>query len=198
LPTSTARIHSATPWIVDLNTSSNSGADADFDVYAVCIDKVASYSVVSSSLVDNPAGASTLATVSCPANRVLIGGGGFSNNTNVAVNLSLDFPSGNTWRAVMENGSASDAAMGAYAVCEKQPSGYSEQNSVGTVPSGAEMPLAVDCPAGSFPLSGGDVGASVLTLNLGASFPSSYDWVAFMNDGDSQHWPFETVVVCAS
>lgn len=73
-----ANVNSSYPfgnsWFVDVNTSSSSGADADFDVYAVCIDEVASYSVVSSSLVDNPAGTSTLATASCPTNRVLVGG----------------------------------------------------------------------------------------------------------------------------
>jgi hypothetical protein len=56
----------------------------------------------------------------------------------------------------------------------------------------------VDCPAGTFPLSGGDFTGAVLSLNLSSSFPSGYDWVTFLNDGDSQTWPFETVAVCAS
>ena len=197
-----ASINSSYPfndsWFVDVNPSSSSGTDVDFIVYAVCIDKVASYSVVSSNLVDNPAGTSTLATASCPSNRVLIGGGAFSNSTNVAVNINSDFPSGNTWRALMNNESAVNASMGAYAVCEKQPSGYSEPYSIQTVQSQAETPLAVDCPAGTFPLSGGDFTGAVANLNLSSSFPTSYDWVTSMNDGDSNSWPFETVVVCAS
>ena len=197
-----ANINSSYPfdnsWFVDVNTSSGSGADADFDVYAVCIDKVASYSVVSSSLVDNPAATLTLATASCPTNRVLIGGGAFSNSSNVAVNINADFPAGTTWRVVMDNSSTADASLGAYAICEKQPSGYSQQNSIQTVPSGVETPLAVDCPAGSLPLSGGDFTGAVSGLDLSSSLPSSYDWVTFMNDGNSESWPFETIVVCAA
>lgn len=98
----------------------------------------------------------------------------------------------------MNNGSPQDTSVVAYAVCEKQPSGYSEPFTIQTVPSGAETPLGADCPSGSVPLSGGDFTGGVMNLDLSSSFPSGNDWVTFMNDGDSNSWPFETITVCAS
>ena len=47
-------------------------------------------------------------------------------------------------------------------------------------------------------MSGGNFTGAVLSLNLSSSFPSGYDWVTFLNDGDSQTWPFEKVAVCTS
>ena len=197
-----ASINSSYPlsheWVVDVNTNSSSGADADFDVYAVCVDAIASYSIVNSGLVDNPPGSSNLATATCPSNRALVGGGAFSNSGDVNVNVGVDTPTGSTWRVVMNNGSTQDTRFVAYAVCEKQPAGYSEPFTITTVPSGAESPLGADCPSGSVPLSGGVFTGAVMNLDLSSSFPSGPDWVTFMNDGDSNSWPFETIVVCAA
>ena len=197
-----ASINSSYPlsheWVVDVNTISSSGADANFYVFAVCIDAVSSYSVVNSGLVDNPVGASTLATATCPSKRVLVGGGAFSNSGDVNVNVGVDAPTGSTWRVAMNNGSTQDTKVVAYAVCEKQPSGYSEPFTIQTVVTGAETPLGAGCPSGSLPLSGGNLTGGVMNLDLASSFPSGNDWVTFMNDGDSNNWPFETIVVCSS
>jgi hypothetical protein len=197
-----ASINSSYPlnneWVVDVNTSGSSGADANFVAYAVCIDSVSSYSVVNSGLISNPSGNSTLATATCPSKRVLVGGGGFSTSTSVDVNVGVDTPTSSTWRVIMNNGSAQNASVAAYAVCEKRPSGYSEPFTITTVLSGAETPLGANCPAGTVPLSGGDFTGGVMNLNLSSSFPSSSSWITFLNDGDSNSWPFETVLVCAS
>ena len=197
-----ASINSSYPlsheWVVDVNTSGSSGADASFEGYAICVNSVSSYTVVNSGLMSNPAGASTLATATCPGKTALVGGGAFSSSTNISVNVGVDAPTSSTWRVIMNNGSAAAASVTAYAVCEKKPSGYSEPFTITTVVSGAETPLGVDCPKGTVPLSGGEFGGGVMNLDISSSFPSGPDWVTFMNDGDSNNWPFETIAVCAS
>lgn len=45
------------------------------------------------------------------------------------------------------------------------------------------------------PVERGDFTGAVSSLDLRSSFPSSYDWVTFLNDGNSENWPFETIVV---
>jgi hypothetical protein len=187
-------------WVIYVNTSSSSGADADFEVYAVCIDKTSSYTIVSSGAVDNPAGSSTLATATCPTNLVLVGGGGLSGSSSVDVSIGVDVPTSNSWRAGQNNGSTSDTSINAYAICESQPSGYSEPSggTLAEIPNGADSPEALDCPSGSLPLSGGDFAGATLGLDLSATFPSGHDWVVFMNNGSGSSQPLVTIAVCAS
>ncbi len=199
-----ATINSSYPfkhdWVVYVNTSSSSGADADFEVYAVCVDKVSSYTIVSSGAVDNPAGSSTLATATCPSNLALLGGGATSASSSVNVSLGVDAPTSNSWRAVQNNGSTSDSSINAYAICETQPSGYSEPSAgaIAEIPNGAVSPGTVDCPSGTLPLSGGNFNGTVMGLDLGSTFPAGYDWVVFMNNGSGGSQPEVTIAVCAS
>jgi hypothetical protein len=184
-------------WIVDVNTKS--GSDASFNVYVVCISAATSYSVVSSALTSNPAGTVTSVSATCPTNRVLVGGGAFSSSSDIAVNISSNFPQQNEtdWRVAMANGSTANASVAAYAICRRKPSGYNYQFSIQSSPSGAETPGSVACAPGSLPLSGGDFTGAVLSVNLNSTFPSSFDWVAFLNNGDSNRWPFEVIAICA-
>ena len=176
-PFNYASINSSYPakhtWVVYVNTSNSSGADADFEVYAVCIDKSSSYTIVSSGAVDNPAGSSTLATATCPSNLALVGGGALSSSSSVDASLGADVPTSNTWRVVQNNGSISDSSINAYAICETQPSGYSEPSAgaIAEIPNGVESTGPVDCPSGSFPLSGGDFNGVSLGLDLERDVP---------------------------
>jgi hypothetical protein len=182
-------------WAVDVNTVS--GFDAHFSVYVVCVNAATSYSIVQSAPVTNPAGSVTFASATCPTNRVPIGGGVQSSSFSTAVNIASSFPNqGSNWDADMANRSASSATMTVYAICRKQPKGYSFHSSIQTMPSGAESAGSVNCPGASLPLSGGVFTAGVLTLNLNSSFPSSSDWVTFENNGDSASWPILTIVIC--
>jgi hypothetical protein len=184
-------------WIVDVNTVS--GSDASFNVYVNCINVAASYSVVSSALATNPAGTVTSVSVTCPTNRVVVGGGAFSTSSDPAVNITSNFPeqNGTVWRADIANGSTANTTMAAYAICRNKPAGYNTQFSIQSSPSGAETPGSVACAPASLPLSGGDFTGAVLPLSINSTFPTGPDWVLFLNNGDSQSWPFEVFVVCA-
>jgi hypothetical protein len=184
-------------WVVDVNTVS--GSDASFNVYVVCINTATSYSVVSSALTSNPAGTTTSIAATCPTNRVIVGGGAFSVSSDIGVSISSDFPQQNstTWRIDVANRSAANTNAAAYAICRAKPNGYNLPWTIQSSRSGDEAPGAVACPTGSLPLSGGLLNAANLSLNLNSSFPSASDWVSFMNNGDSNNWPFEVFAVCA-
>jgi hypothetical protein len=200
-----ASVNSSNPdgsaWHVDVNTLASNG-DAAFDVYAVCIDHTKSYSVVTSGPVDSPADSATRFTVVCPVNRVVVGGGAYSYSSSIDTYIINDYPeSSSLWQVSMANTSTSDQTFVAYAICEKQPSGYSQVSTFVEVPGNSEAPLAVNCPSGSFPLSGGPyLGQNVDTgVSLTASFPSSTDWAVFMYNSDSSmSWLLYTTAVCAS
>jgi len=98
----------------ETNASSSSNTVV---VYAVCGKKPKKYAMVAGPSVDNTAGSTTTATVSC-AHGVAIGGGGEANSGSLNVNLSDDFPFSDSEFFIAENnGSATDESLEPYVVC---------------------------------------------------------------------------------
>jgi hypothetical protein len=94
-----------------------SSSDNTVVVYAVCGKKPKKYAMVAGPSVDNTAGSSTTATVSC-AHGMAIGGGGEANSGSLNVNLSDDFPFSDSEFFIAENnGSATDESLEPYVVC---------------------------------------------------------------------------------
>ena len=109
-------------WAVFVNNVS--GADTDFNVYAICADQPSGY-VIESNKVDDPAGRQSGAKASCPKRTVVLGGGGVSSSPYPSVNLNSSWPTVvkhiGSWNVDMNNASSLDASVGAYVVCGRTP-----------------------------------------------------------------------------
>jgi hypothetical protein len=102
-------------WRTDENNAS--AASAIVTPYAICAKKPKGYVRAEGAPVSNPAFTQTLASISCPAPTVPLSGGGFSGSSATSTNLNSSFPSAGGWGLYEDNGSASAATVGAFALC---------------------------------------------------------------------------------
>ena len=109
--------HGVTYWHVYFNNADTSAST--FLVYAVCEVKPAGYSFQLGSIVNNPSGTQTEATVTCPGASVPLGGGGGEQiqNGDNAVTMNSTFPNGSTWGIFENNGEPTDRDIDAQVVC---------------------------------------------------------------------------------
>jgi hypothetical protein len=95
-----------------------------FVIDAICARKPAAYSAVYAS-VDNPPGTRSVATAVCPANTVVLSGGGFSTTDVAGARMLGAWPTSTTaFRAVELNTTGTDAQLSAEALCAAKPRGY--------------------------------------------------------------------------
>jgi hypothetical protein len=107
---------STTSWAVTLNNGVSS--QLKYTVVAICRDTMpAGYSIQTGTTVDNPSGADTLSSASCPGSSVPLSGGANSSSTSVSVNLNTSFPQGNGWSSYANNSSAADNTVFTQAIC---------------------------------------------------------------------------------
>jgi hypothetical protein len=103
-------------WRTDMNDNTN--FDTTFNVFAICGKKPRDYSVQVGAPVTNAPSSQDLATVTCPAGQLPLGGGGVSSSGSVTVDLNSSFPDGATWRLFEDNGQPFTAAsLRAFAIC---------------------------------------------------------------------------------
>jgi hypothetical protein len=102
-------------WRTDMNN--NTTPATTFEVFAVCARQPRNYTVVTGTPVTNPGFTQTLATATCPAPTVPLGGGAFSGSSSPAVDLNTTFPSGNNWDVYEDNTAIGSTSLTAYAVC---------------------------------------------------------------------------------
>jgi hypothetical protein len=109
--------HGVTWWHVYFNNADTSAST--FVVYAVCHGKPTGYAFQLGSIVNNPSGTQTEASVTCPGASVPLGGGGGEQiqNGDNAVTMNSTFPSGNTWNIYENNGEPTDRDIDAQMVC---------------------------------------------------------------------------------
>jgi hypothetical protein len=102
-------------WRVDVNNSF--AIDHSATVIAVC-GAAKKWMVITGAGVTNPAGVQTQADANCPAGRVDIGGGVFSNSGSTLVNINSTFPfSSSLWRSFENNAMGAADTITPYAVC---------------------------------------------------------------------------------
>jgi hypothetical protein len=131
------------------------GQGGTFVIDAICAKKPVAYTAVYT-WVDNPPGARSVATAVCPANTVVLSGGGGSTSDVVGARVLDAWPtSTRAFRVVELNSTATDAQMLAEALCAAKPRGYTITRS-----SIAENPATIDfggqsCPAPKTEIGGG-------------------------------------------
>jgi hypothetical protein len=103
-------------WRTDMNDNTNFGTT--FSVFAICGKKPRDYSVQIGAPVTNAPSSQDLATVTCPAGQLPLGGGASSSSGSVTVDLNSSFPVGANWDVYEDNGQPFIAAsLRAYAIC---------------------------------------------------------------------------------
>lgn len=140
-------------WKARVNNPDSPNGFLAIDV--ICAKKPAGYTVAFAT-ADNPPGARSVATVTCPTNTVVLSGAVLSTSDRVGARVLGAFPvTRTTFRAVELNATASDERLTAEAVCASKPAGYTIARQAFT-----ETPNTIDiggvqCPAGTSVLGGG-------------------------------------------
>ena len=186
-------------WVADVNNVS--GINQTFDVRVVCAKAPRKYTIVSIFGVTNPADSQSSGQVFCPSNTVVLGGGSLSNSGSVAVNINSTLPILNGWRADINNNTTPDTTFDVFAICGKQLNGYSVVSSAQVVNPPSTQTLAhVDCPAGTFPLSGGGFSSSGSpAVDLNTTIPSGAGWDTYEdNTALIQGVTLRALAVCAA
>jgi len=200
-----ANINSSFPmahgWQIDANNTS--GASSHFTVYAVCAKKPKGYVMQKSPAVDNPAGAQTAASSTCPNGTVLLGGGALSSSTSTSVNLNSSWPDNtSTWFTYMNNASGSDASVTVFRVCAKlnvSRTGYLVVSSGTFVnSSGAQNGIEAECESGGLSLGGGLTSTGLEGVNMNSSFPTAGGWSGDENNATATNVQFTAYVLCVA
>jgi hypothetical protein len=111
------RVNDVFGWVTDMNNFAL--ANATLTVYAICAKPApAGYALVyAPSDVSNPSGSQTPGSVSCPAGRVPIGGGAYSNSKSPYVDLNTTYPTSSGWTVFENNTSGYGAIITPVVVC---------------------------------------------------------------------------------
>lgn len=197
-------VPTSTGWRVYVNNAS--AASNTFQIYVVCAKKNSSWSIVSGTAVDNPAGAQNTATVSCPTGTKVMGGGVFASSGSTSVNINSTLPLGSGkgkkasygWRGDVNNASTGDDTITAQAVCGRA-AGYSIVTGTPVlVNAGSQTGAAVACPSPAVPLGGGGFSSSGSPLvDLNSSLPLSNGWEVYEDNNSTGASSITAYAVCA-
>lgn len=185
-------------WEVRVN---NTGTfTAQFGVDAICANKPTGYKIVFKT-VDNPPNTQVHATVTCPAPKVLLGGGTLSTSDQTPAVLTSAWPrSSAKFTGYMDNGTATDAKFTVLAICGNKPAGYTIASNGSPVDPGNTLVDGIACPAGTSALSGGAQDtAHVPALQVAGSIDQgAFGWVIEMNNTGSSVQQVNGYVICAA
>lgn len=135
--------------------SNVSGTDSKFEVVAVCAAKPARYRIVSKAFA-NPPSTESHATVTCPANIVVLSGGVETTSTSVDTGVTNAWPRSNSqFVAWVSNGSVVNATDHVLAVCAARPPGYSLKSLSVSNPGATEDSIGQACPINTSVIGGG-------------------------------------------
>jgi hypothetical protein len=145
--------HGSTAWRGSI--SNVSGTDSKFEVAVTCAAKPARYRIVSKAFA-NPSSTESHATVTCPANTVVLSGGVETTSTSVDTVVTNAWPKSSTqFVAWVSNGSTTNATDHVLAVCAARPPGYSLRSVASSDPPGTGVAIAQACPINTSVIGGG-------------------------------------------
>jgi hypothetical protein len=182
--------------------------EAQFSLGVICAKKPKVYKIVSKS-VDNPAGALTTATATCPTGTVVLSGGALSTSDSSSVQLAGAWPTSQTaFRVRMFNGTTSDATLFVSAVCGSKPAGYAiKRHTVATPPSvytqfgGATCPSTAAVIGGGLTVSvpgGGTPPVLPLFDSIGVGNPGSAGWETAETNTSTETLNVQSDAICAA
>ena len=187
-------------WQVTVNNATET--ETDSEIFALCADQPASYSIEDTGAAENPGGSDTLATTSCPAGSVVLGGGGYTSEPSTSVSLNSSWPTSSkridSWDVYVNNRSVLQEVIVAYAVCGKKPKGY--RMVIGTTAdnlTGQDTGAVTTCGA-AVPISGGVYTTSAdLNVNVHSTYPAGIEWNSDENNGSESDEMMTPFAVCA-
>jgi hypothetical protein len=159
----------------------------------------AGYVRVQSAVLSAPSGQQTEGTVSCPGNKVPVGGGVTISANDLNDNINTSYPAGKSWIAYVNSGGAS-TTFTVSAICVNKPKGYQvvESSAVSNPPG--QNGEAVSCPGSTVPWGGGvDSTSGSVGVNVNSTYPSGpQTWTAYMNNSTGTTAGFFVLAVCAN
>jgi hypothetical protein len=187
-------------WNIRYNNASAQSGSVAFN--AICAKKPAAYGVRSAS-VDLPGRSQAVATATCPKGTVLFDGGisTTANSPNAFV-LSA-YPQGTTaYSGTIWNGSTTDAALTATAICGAKPLHYKVVTSTAAddTPGPVTIVTAAQCPDGTAILGGGSsVQSARPAVSVAASLlDSGSEWLVETINAGIQGVGLTTYAICAA
>ena len=188
-----------------------SGAATTFNVYAVCAKRPHGYEYLVSPLVSNPAGDQTSATLNCPGDDYVLGGGVFDEDPAFSVGLASSYPNPGLdgWTAAVSNFSGTNSEFEVVAVCASPSVGwmsraYEEESPVTSDPAGTQVGLIEDCNKGqTVALTGGIQSSNTTNLRIEMKttqpFPASgAGWKAGENNDTGYGTTLTAYVLCGN
>ena len=193
-------------WSAYVNNAS--GANASFNVWAVCALPKAGYTVVTVSRVSNPAQNQAIGIANCPTGTKVLGGGILSWSQDLGVNVFSSFPVRIGvpwgWYGVMNNASSFDTVFDVEVVCSKysRADGYALHNGGSTSPAGQQTFGSAPCLSHQVPIGGGVQAFAgfpgYLFVNIQSTWPlSGSGWGVVQNNGSSSETHFGVTAICA-
>jgi hypothetical protein len=169
----------------------NTGATTvQFQVDAICANRPTGYKLVFRT-VDNPPNTQSHATATCPAPKVLLGGGTLSSADQVTAFLTSAWPKSSAkFTGYMFNGTATDQTFTVLAICGHKPAGYKIASNGAAVDPGFTLIDGIGCPTGTSVLSGGAQDPDhVPVVQVGGSIDqNAFSWTINVNNlGQSVH-----------
>jgi hypothetical protein len=159
---------------------------------------VSGFTVVSSGALVAPAGVQTHATVDCPTGTVPLGGG-VATTFLSGMTVNGTYPTATGWAADVNNPDASSEAFSVDATCANRPRGYTVVTANNTAPAGQQTVDEAGCPRRTAPLGGGLRSSStLLSVNLGDSFPSRHQWVGAETNASTVDTQETVFVICGN
>jgi hypothetical protein len=139
-------------WVGTVGTSST---NVNFLLVALCANKPSGYKLVTKT-IDDPAGAMTSGTVTCPTGSVLLSGGlATSADTANVYQLTAAPTSNRAFHGVQINQNSLDEPFHLYALCASKPPAYTRVARTVSIPVGMDFPVDATCPSGTVVIGGG-------------------------------------------
>jgi hypothetical protein len=173
---------------------------AQFAVDAICAKKPKGYKIVFQD-ADNPAGSQSHATATCPARKVVLGGGTLSTSDQAPAALTSAWPAApSKFKGYMYNGTTTDAELIVYAICGDKPTGYTTAKDSGSFGPASTVLQGIACPAGTSALDGGakTVGHSPLVQVDGSIDQGAFGWAIELNNTSPSQQTETGYVICAA
>jgi hypothetical protein len=180
-------------------TGSSGTGQGSSDASASPLAKPKGYEVVTSGASVVTAGSTATVEATCPANRVVVGGGEDNSSGSTLADLSASYPSGRSWVSTFDNGGTATVTASAKAICIKKPAGFKIVKGPVTNAQQVQTEGLKVCPAGLVVLGGGAKTTDTVDQALNTSVPSANgsEWVVFVNNRAAVPHNFTVFAICA-
>jgi hypothetical protein len=177
----------------------NAGSSKLLNAYAVCLKNTAGSITQHASTTSVPSGSTGQAEVSCPAGKIVTGGG-FASTSNGDLIVYNTSKTSNGWQVYARNNGGSSKSLNVYAVCLSGVTATTSQvYEQGSVSAGGTQGVEAECPEGDLIVGGGFAAQNDFRMyNSSPKSPIDRNWISYAKNNSGSNGIFNTYAVCLS